>query len=225
MQYIAGPLSTASNGVTLRAEVAEDTSVAGQANLTVNQSSLFIALGTGNTITNLDETTYNKKWTVYVTDANGNPVSDVTLTLKVAAECLPEGSGSATADGSWRYVSPIYTCPNEDENFNGVLDPDEDGNPLEGVEPVLEPGNVIFVTPGTVRTGSDGRALVDLRYAESYVPWVQVRLRAEAIVQGTESSVESLFVVDGLSTDFTNENIAPAGVVSPFGTNPCGTPN
>lgn len=219
VQYIAGALSTASNGVTLRATVA-GTSIAHQASLTVNQSALFIALGQGNQISNVNPTTYNKEWTVYVTDANGNPVSDVTLTLKA----LPNRyrKGELAWDGkAWSYFPPIYTCANEDTNFDGVLNPGEDTNGSG----VLEPGNVILVTPGTVRTDSQGRATVNLQYAESYVPWVELRLRAEAVVQGTESSKQSIFWVEGLNTDFTNESIAPAGQVSPFGVNPCPTPN
>lgn len=161
---------------------------------------------------------------MYVTDANGNPVSDVTLTMKALPNQYRKGT-LVWNTKAWVYGTPLYTCANEDVNFNGVLDAGENQNPGTGVTPVLEPGNVIVVTPSTVRTDSTGRAKVDLQYAESYVPWVEIRLRAEAVVQGTESSKESTFWVEGLSTDFTNESIPPAGVTSPFGVNPCPTPN
>lgn len=302
VQYIAGAQSTASNGVRLQATVASTTTVVGNASLTVNQSALFIGLGQGNTISNVDETTYNKVWTVYVTDANGNPVSDVTLTMKALPNQYRKGS-LAWNGKAWVYARTypdapdnIYGCKNEDRNFDGalarlvgedvnqngvldegedkntndvldtsedvnknkVLDADEDFNSngkLDAEEDLngngrldadetdfnengvldtheddnnsgtLEPGNVIVVSPATVRTNSQGRATVNLQYAESYAKWVEIRLRAEAVVQGTESSTESLFFVEGLSTDYTNENVAPAGVVSPFGVNPCATPN
>ncbi|HUG25519.1 Ig-like domain-containing protein, partial [Piscinibacter sp.] len=48
VNYIAGALSTASNGVQISGTVAGNTSVTGTGSLTVNQSALFIALGTGN---------------------------------------------------------------------------------------------------------------------------------------------------------------------------------
>ena len=80
-------------------------------------------------------------------------------------------------------------------------------------------------TSGTARTGADGRATISLLYAESYVPWIKVKLVAQAIVSGTESSREAQFVVDGLAADFNSGSVPPAGVVSPFGVNDCATPN
>jgi Bacterial Ig-like domain (group 1) len=233
VNYVSGGLTTSSNGVQLRATVASATSVFGDATLTVNQSSLFVALGTGNTITNLDANTYNKEWTVYVTDANGIAVPNVTLTIKVLPVKYGKGTlayGAANAAtgaaAGWRPVAATYSeCNNEDANYNGTLDAGEDFN----VSGTLEPGNVISVFPGTgpgtVRTNAEGRATVSLRYAESYVPWVKVRLRAEAVVSGTEAFKEAEFWVIGLDSDFTSSTTAPAGYVSPFGTNACGVPN
>jgi hypothetical protein len=219
VQYVAGGLTTASNGVKLKASVASATSVFGNATLTVNQSALFIALGTGNTISNLDDQTYQKNWVVYVTDSNGIAVPNVDLTIKVLP--LAYGKGSLTFSGGWKLGAGAVSCPNEDTNFNGVLDAGEDLNHSG----TLEPGNVISVTPGVVKTDSNGRATISLIYAESYAPWVEVRLRAEAVVAGTESSKEQTFTVSGSSADFSNEDIPPAGAVSPFGTNGCGTAN
>jgi hypothetical protein len=219
VQYISGGLTTSSDGVQLRATVSTAPAVFGDATLTVNQSALFVALGTGNTITNLDENTYNKEWTVYVTDANGIAVPNVTLTIKVLP--IEYYKGRLIFATFWQKAPGYFTCANEDANFNGTLDVslNEDFNNST----TLEPGNVISVFPGTVRTDAAGRATVSLRYAESYVPWIKVRLRAEAVVSGTESSKEASFVVVGLASDFNDADVAPAGVVSPFGENPCNT--
>ena len=142
----------------------------------------------------------------------------------------------AFAGGTWTYdvLNPgrFFLCQNEDQNYNGILDlvPNEDFNG----DGKLEPGNVISVTTaqtttaassGIARTGTDGRATITLLYAESYVPWVKVKLVAQAIVSGTESSTEAQFIVDGLATDFTSASVPPAGYVSPFGVNDCATPN
>ncbi|MCU7374923.1 Ig-like domain-containing protein [Paucibacter sp. O1-1] len=62
VQYVSGAESTASGAVQLKGTVAGSTSVTGTALLTVNQSALFIALGTGNTISNFDNQTYEKNW-------------------------------------------------------------------------------------------------------------------------------------------------------------------
>ena len=226
VKYIAGANSTASGGVILKATVASNTAISDTAALTVNQSALFIALGTGNTISNVDPQTYKKDWTVYVTDANGVAVSGVTITIKVLP--VAYGKGSLTWDGTvWSYSlfsgTPDPTaglpngqalfCANEDLNYNGSLDSGEDANG----DGVLWPGNVISVTPGTLVTDSTGRATLSLIYAESYVPWVQVALQVQAIVQGTASTTTATFVVDGLATDFNLQSTPPAGVFSPFG--------
>lgn len=208
--YRSGAQSTANNGVVLSATVA-GTVVTGQASLTVNQTALFIALGTGNVIDNLDPQTYKKDWVVYVTDSNGIPVNGVTLTIKAIPTLYLTGSLRWTGV-VWAYTAPIWSCRNEDANTNGVLDVGEDDNG----DGVLWPGNVIGVSPGTVQT-VNGRATISLTYAESYAPWVQLRLTASATVAGTESKTHAEFIVSGSGPDFSVETVPPAGVVSPFG--------
>ena len=223
VQYISGPQSTANNGVQLRATVAGTPSVFGLASLTVNQAALFIALGTGNVITNLDPQTYKKDWVAYVTDSNGIAVPGVTLTIRVLPTRYRKGRlVFDTIAKAWVFgaVSPL--CPSEDTNENGVLDPLEDVNG----NGTLQPGNVISVTPGNVQTDANGRTTLSLIYAESYVPWVEVRLSVTAVVAGTESKTSTVFVVQGLDSDFTSATVAPAGQTSPFGVGlSCTNPN
>jgi hypothetical protein len=218
--YQAGPESTANNGVALKATVANAPSVTGQATLTVNQAALFIALGTGNVVGNLDPQTYLKDYVAYVTDSNGIAVNGVTLTVKaiptdyitgvlkwngVTYEYVPE-------DIPLKNEYRAYRCRTEDVNGNGILDLGEDKNG----DGVLWPGNVIAVSPSNVQT-KDGRATLSLTYAESYVPWVVLRLTASATVAGTESRTDSTFIVRGSTEDFSSETKPPAAVVSPFG--------
>ncbi len=209
--YRPGSESTANNGVVLSAAVSTVPGVNGTATLTVNQTALFIALGTGNTITNLDQQTYLKDWVVYVTDSNGIPVNGATLTVKAIPTEFRVGT-LALVGTTWTYASPIWQCRNEDRNTNGVLDPGEDDNG----DNVLWPGNVIAVSPGNVQT-NNGRATISLTYAESYAPWVKLRLTASATVSGTESSTSVEFYVSGAVADFSASGGPPAGVVSPFG--------
>ena len=226
VQYVAGPQSTANNGIELKGSITPSTGdpVIGMAMMTVNQTALFIALGTGNVIGNLDPQTYKKDWVVYVTDSNGVTVPGVTLTIKVLPTRYRKGTLSYfISDKVWRYDAPITTCDNEDDNpQNGVLDPSEDVNG----DGKLWPGNVISVTPGTIKTDADGRATISLIYAESYVPWVEVKLTVSAIVSGTESKGETVFFVVGEAGDFVDPAVPPAGVTSPFGTDSvCTSPN
>jgi hypothetical protein len=211
--YRSGSESTASNGVKLSAAVAGAPGVSGTAELTVNQTALFIALGTGNVIANLDPQTYRKDWVVYVTDANGIPVNGATLTIKAIPTRYLTGRLTWDEDATrWVYASPVHSCRNEDSNNNGVLDAGEDDNG----DGVLWPGNVIGVSPGNVQT-VDGRATISLTYAESYAPWVELQLTASATVSGTESTTAVTFTVEGSSPDFTTKNVPPAGTTSPFG--------
>lgn len=212
--YRAGPESTANNGVVLSAAVADYPAVNGQTALTVNQTALFIALGTGNTISNVDEQTYRKNWVVYVTDANGIPVDGVTLTIKAIPTAYLTGQ-LAWNGLTWGYADPIFVCRNEDENADGILGSTEDDNG----DGVLWPGNVISVSPGSVQT-VNGLATISLVYAESYAPWVALKLTASATVSGTESKTEASFIVAPASEDVSDSKVPPAGVVSPFGLSP-----
>jgi hypothetical protein len=105
--------------------------------------------------------------------------------------------------------------------FNGVLDPGEDFNSSSK----LEPGNVVIVSPGRVKTDATGRATVSLFYAESYALWVEVKLKARAVVSGTESSKEAVFFLPAAAEVLANSTSTPAGVTSPFGVVPdCSSP-
>lgn len=212
--YVSGSESTATNGVVIRAAVASEPAVAGEATLTVNQTALFITLGTGNEIGNANSSTYQKNWVVYVTDANGVAVSGVSLSLKALPTHYLRGV-LVQGETFWVYEpTRILICPSEDLDGDGILDtsPNEDANG----DGVLWPGNVVAVSPGTVTTDSTGRAVVSLTYAESFAPWVRVRLTASARVSGTESRRDAEFIIDGSVPDFRTTNV-PAGVASPFG--------
>ena len=105
--------------------------------------------------------------------------------------------------------------PNITEDFNG------NGR--------IEAGNIATVSAqgggNMVTTNSSGFALVDLFYPQEYAYWLEVTLEAQAAVQGTEYSARSTFVLPGSAQDFSNEDVAPPGLYSPFGTDgACATP-
>lgn len=211
-QFIAGGITTGSNGVVISATVA-GTGVTNQAALTVSGQALFITIGVGNEISNYDTDTYQQQFAVYVVDANGTPVAN----QDVQFSALPTqyGKGSLTfANGRWNLSADSLSCLNEDRNLNGILDLDEDVNGNGR----LTPGLPVAVAPGTVRTNQDGFATFYLRYGEDKVPWVAVNIVGRALVAGTESSGAMLFSLVGSASDFTNEKVPPAGVISPYGT-------
>jgi 3D (Asp-Asp-Asp) domain-containing protein len=216
VQFIPGANSTPANGVVIQAVVAS-TAITATTSLTVNGQALFITIGFGNTIGNVDETTYRKPFSVYVTDANGVAVGNQIVTLSVIPETYSKGTLGWNGV-VWTYSSPPTGCPNEDANGNGILDAGEDNGPISGNnDGSLTPGNIAVSAPGSVTTDTSGRATFDLQYGEQYAPWAKVRLSARAAVGGTESKQSILFDLSGLASDFNVETVAPAGAVSPFG--------
>ena len=201
----------------------------------MNQQALYIALGTGNKVLTLGSppTQYQQDWVIYVTDANGVAVPNVSLTVKVLP--LAYRKGSLAWNGTvWDYsldgtggsvlanepAGSYVECANEDTDYSGVYSVAKDFNG----NGKLDPGNVIAVSPGTITTDSTGRATVSVIYAESYAPWVKVKLQVAAVVSGTESSNAATFVVVGAAADFSSQTSPPAGVVSPFGERACTSP-
>lgn len=234
VEYISGPNSSPTDGVSVQATVApvngdipaalvtNGTSPNSQpARLTVNGNALFITISYGNTITNLDQSTYSKPFSVYVTDASGLAVPNQTITLSAIPTRYRKGRlywndtvWLPNDDASIAGRPPVpLNCPNEDVNFNGILNAGEDTNG----NGTLTPGNVAVATPGTVTTNSSGLASFDLIYGEQFGYWVDVNLVASATVAGTESKRTQPFSLAVLSSDVTDEANPPASRYSPFG--------
>lgn len=221
--FIPGPLSTAANGVQIRASVA-GTSVQNVAGATVSGQSLFITIATSNTIGNKDETTYRKPFSVRVTDANGTAVKSQVVTLSVFPLQYGKGVlGFPVGGPVWTYASgsPQW-CPNEDLNRDGSLQPGEDTNH----NGLLTPGMPGAIPVAAVTTDDTGFASFALEYGEQFAPWVQFEIAARATVAGTESVSKMQFMASALADDVNNREVTPAGRISPFGTAlDCSVPN
>jgi hypothetical protein len=215
-QFIPGAITTANNGVVIRATV-QGTGVSGTTSLTVNTQALFIALSTGNEITNTpgSNTTYQKEFAVQVTDANGAAVANKSVTLAVVPQFYRKGVLAFATGEGWTYApGAVSQCNNEDINRNGRLDAGEDFNN----NGTLEPGGPVSLSRATVTTDASGLATFMVQYGENFALWVGTRITATSTVGGTESSASMDYVLRGAAGDYTNRNIAPAGAVSPFGT-------
>jgi len=217
--YTSGAIS-AQDGITITATVNEVTTKKDEVTLTVADRELFIQLGTGNSLEQYDSTSYNKKYSVFVTDADSNPVDNVTLTISANPKGYYKGSWvKILEDGEfkvWDANHASVLCENEDENLNGILDQGEDTN----TDGVLTPGNVVIAT-GEVTTDEFGHAVIDIIYAESFGQWVEVNLIASARVAGTESEKQVTFTLPVLADDVNTEDVSPPtasiGLAGPFG--------
>jgi protocatechuate 3,4-dioxygenase beta subunit len=218
VSYIAGPRSTSLGGVQIQAAIqsAPASCVAGCRDtkvMTVAGNALFIAIGTGNKIESVgQETSYEIKYNVRVSDAAGNPVKDAAVT----ANATPT-SDSVFLKGYWGPTSSVAfgqvittSCVNEDFNLNGVIDGAEDRN----VDGRLQPGNNVTVT-STGTTDALGEAILSLRYAKEFAYWYEVKLTVNGSVAGSGGGTASTqkFFLPGAISDYTG-TIAPPGRVA-----------
>lgn len=244
--YTASGTTSARDAVSITAGVA-GTTITDAVNLTVGGDALRISLGTGNSVIEPNETTYQLPYAVIVTDALGNPAPPETQ-FRLSVRALTYDKGIYTyIDPSWvkqtgdfitddpNVANTTATPPGTDDPAvfqglpgevrfaSGCINEDLD---LDGVldagedtngNGILTPGNVVSV-PTTVALQTDGTAQFNLTYAQQYANWVQVELRAIASVSGTEVTETQTFFLPGAASDFSDENVNPPGNPSPFGT-------
>jgi hypothetical protein len=254
--YTSSSTPSASNGVKVQATVQGTTVTPATANLTVGGLAVGLSLGTGNQLTELPTgctlcTQFEVPYVVIALDAAGNPVQNVPITLTIHALDY--------AKGHWNTTKAPYTqvitaaCINEDDsqdprtagfaNFNGVLDPGEDGctngvtptgvtvtppytcNPTGNQNGKLDPGATAVASPGSVTTGPDGSAAFNVIYPEDIATWVNVQLIATASVSGTETTASVTFTLP-IAAKYLQGPADPPGQPSPYGSaNSCTNPN
>lgn len=214
--YRAGSTSSPQNGVSISATVVDVGGVptapspTHTVNLTVSGQSLLVRLGTDALVVSAPP--INKKdYIAIVTDAGGNPVANATVRFVLRPNQFRKGNYVAGAT-TW-VRAPTVTCPNEDVNFNGIIDPLEDANG----NGQLDPGGIASVN-ATATTDSNGIATATITYPKSHATWVQVVLEARTGVVGNDPPATTTLWLPGLASDYTNILVAPPGQFSPFGT-------
>lgn len=196
--------------VEVRAYVNDEPAVEDSTLLTVGDRPFDISLGTGNLIEAPQQSSYRKEFSVFVTDADANPVSGAALTFS-ATPVAETTNDAAYAKGYWLwdeddsiYYSVVTaTCANEDLNGNGRLDVGEDSNG----DGQLTPGNVGAID-ADANTDENGQALINLNYPKQYGAWVQLAISARGESSGTES-VDSMNYWLSVSTDDRSTQGAP----------------
>lgn len=228
--YNASSTTSAVDGVRVDATVVGSPAVTDFVNLTVAQREVFISIGTGNEIEEANTAQYRKEYVIQVTDAQGNGVDLVDVSVSILSRRYWDGTrvwgGSVWLTRPGAEAMPLQGCPDEDINRNGVLNAGEDLN----ANMRIEAGNIASVAAqggggSTVKTDANGFAMIDVFYPQEYAYWLEVTLEARTAVQGTEFSKRTTFLLPGSTNDFSNEDNTPPGYTSPFGTDGnCGTP-
>jgi hypothetical protein len=228
--YNASNTTSAVNGVRVDATV-QGTAVTDFVQITVAQREVFISLGTGNELEAPNQAQYRKQWVIQVTDAQGNGVDKVPVSVSILSRRYWDGqrfwNGTVWQTAPGAQALPLAGCPDEDTpNHNGVLDAGEDLNN----NGKIEAGNIATVAPdvgtgSTVTTDPNGFALIWVYWPKEYAYWLEDVMTAKAQVQGTEFSRSTVFVLSGIAGDFNKQDVAPPGFTSPFGTDGnCATP-
>ena len=222
VSYIAGQGTTGVDGVVVKAQLQGVSSNAATVKLTVTKKSLFISAGSGNALDASDSSTYRKTYSVFVTDAAGNPVPDVIITAAAWPRYYYKGylQYSQIAQ-SWIVVRTANACDNEDRDRSGTFNPNNDFN-LNGR---LDPGIPLNLSTGG-KTDSSGTAIVTLTYPRDRANWLDVELTIRGNSSGTEATYVGYTLLPGLATDFNRVDVSPPGVLSPYGqATDCRNPN
>lgn len=239
--YVAGTLSSPQNGVQITATVSDvngtppDSAITNTTALTVTGQTLFVRLGTDNTVTSSPSSTllYVKNYIAIVTDSGGHPVPGADVRFVLRPGHYYKGAFTTAVDATFNADGTLKTpmipaqrtltvppqgdgvpgCANEDGNFNGILDAGEDLNQNKQ----LDPGGIASVNPNAT-TDANGIVTASITYPKSHAAWVEVTLEARTGIAGNDPPATATFTVPIAEQDVVFGGTASHGVVSPYGT-------
>jgi hypothetical protein len=203
--FSAGSQSSGAQGLNIVAEVV-GTTIQDKANIIIGGTAGSIVMGVSTKIVELDTNTYQFPVSLLVTDSNGSPMPNATISLSVWPKKFNTGYWVEEIDAAGETVCRVAGFEqyvNEDTNRNLILDAGEDSgaNPGSGDGILTPPNSSAGAVPATVTTDENGLAKFDYIYLKNYSVWIETELKATTEVQGTESSSVLSFVLPYLETD------------------------
>ena len=242
--FTSGALSTV-GGLQIKATLV-GTAVADTKSINVSGTSVSLTLGQASGVGSTDNgTTYTLPMAVLVVSSTGGAVSGATVTLSAFPTHYYRGHRESVSTKISETVTTTTTCvpiktkagrtalayvsegstafPNEDANENDILDAAEDYDPIgdgRGIGSITPPHAAAGTLPPTVVTGANGVGTFNLVYLKSYADWVKTRIRAKAVVNGTEFVNELKFDLPASSSDTGTTTAAGGGSGSA-----CGVPD
>ncbi len=174
---------------------------------------------------------YEKGFVVQVTDEEGNPAPNTTVTVEMVPIAYYKGyyePADTDDDGTpddWGIKFTAF-CAAEDANHNGVLDDGEDANNNNMLEPTnpatlaQHPEEEPTLAAGSDKlvTDSSGFGYFSVVYPVSEALWSILRITASANVSGTEEREDYEFYLPVAISDVVYPVTPPGGGVSPYGT-------
>jgi hypothetical protein len=212
--------------------------------LTVSSEALAVSIRTNELIKEgTDTLTYIKEFVVMVVDAAGIAKSDVKITPSIDLSRYYKGFYNrvnnrwvqnvslgaeqvwAWGGSSWNQVVPtpegvFQSCPNEDQNRNGVIENapgrNEDLNGNGSLDP--RKSDVAIKMVGSDKTDANGLAVLQIQYGKDAGSWIDFLITVTASgVFGTEGRATFPGTLPVPFPAIAAES-APAFVVSPYGT-------
>jgi len=168
------------------------TAVANSANIIIGGIAGSVVIGQGDP-TSISETAYSLPMSVLVVDSAGSPVSGAQVSLSAWPVSYSAGvwyDRDPEANGIEYHPYIAGTFDNEDTDMDAVLDAGEDANKDGQLTPLNASAGAV---PTAVTTDSSGLANFSLTYLKLYANWVVTRIRATALVFGTETSSSTTF--------------------------------
>ncbi|MCK5896488.1 MAG: Ig-like domain-containing protein [Cocleimonas sp.] len=226
--YTASDVSSAKDGVHIKAYVRENMAITDQVDLTVGGDALRIILGHNEKIAT-DSIFYKKTYGVIVTDSAGNPVKDKAIAFTITPTdyykgimipILDKNPTTSVIDGviitegnSGHWARKLEaSCKSEDLDNDGNLDDGEDDNNNGRLEPTHD-----ATTTTAGKTDEEGKLTILVVYPQSSSLWSRQRLTATVVVEGTEFVEHTTFDLPILASAVDDLDIAPPNQVSPYG--------
>ena len=244
--YNAGQNPTKTDGVIIEAEVRlielpngteQAVSVRPtETKLSVQTKSTFISFAFADKITAGErEVYYFQKGSISVLNSTGKPAINQPVSINLNPDTYLKGMFIVVKDmddeKSW-VQTPPYTCQNEDNNNNGILDPGEDVNGNGQLDPINvaavldKDGNEVNSSQNfNFITDQFGKVDFSIRYPKEYAQWYKAKVTVNTSVDGSESQQSRAIGFPVLVDDVDiNEPLRP-NWVSPFGTGACTSRN
>lgn len=243
--YNAGPNSTSTDGVSIKAQVQsvrlpngqerEVNPIQATSAITVETRSTYISFAFADKISSdSSEIYYNRSGSVSVLNSVGKPAANQPVSINITPDSYLKGffeiindaaTGGETTSTEKRWSRRDVTCQNEDKNNNGILDAGEDFNGNGRLDPI----NVAAILNNSgqeVSTGSNfnfttdstGRVDFSIRYPKQYANWYMAKVTVNTRVDGSESQQSRLIDFPALVDDIDISIPIRPNLNSPFGT-------
>jgi hypothetical protein len=242
--YIAGIETSPTNGVSFKAcyKATDFTSSADcpnsvVANMTVAGSAVNISIGDDGALTK-STGVYTQRFAVSVVDSAGRAVVGALVAPSVDITHYGKGLYSQTrtlsvSSSAIGFAIPDVvttpavfgaqvSCPNEDTNRSGSVDPSEDINNNGIIDPKASDVSIAPDSPGILTTDSNGIVLLKVTWLQKVATWLVYRVKVTTSVSGSESRAESSFPTYFVVGD---DAFAAPFKVPPYGTGACNQNN